>query len=229
MQMLLVAAAATVRLAARPSLHPPRTPPPLCTITTETAANISSTSELSTFSGVVQPAATAPPPDAFDFMREASSDPDELRRRFKELSRTEHPDISGADDAVERFQALNTEYQRLLGECRTAEAREDLKKVWLGVLAGAAVAAGAADPSTASALLLGSVGGYSFFTSGAADEFGFGEYAAAAKEAAQEVVPEPVQQGVGQLWEKVSSKLEPSLKRLPANWDAVAELSLIHI
>ena len=87
MQMLLVAAAATVRLTTRPSLHPPRAPAPLCAITTTTAANISSTSELSTFSGVVQPA--APPPDAFDFMREASSDPDELRRRFKELSRTE--------------------------------------------------------------------------------------------------------------------------------------------
>ena len=61
------------------------------------------------------------------------------------LSPPQHPDISTAPDAVERFQTLTAEYSRLLGECRSSAARLELAQAWasLGGIYMAVVSSGA--------------------------------------------------------------------------------------
>ncbi|KAL1498834.1 hypothetical protein AB1Y20_014136 [Prymnesium parvum] len=72
----------------------------------------------------------------------------EVRRQYKRLAAKLHPDLNRDADAVARFQECTREYERLLGECRSAGAREELSRAWvsLGGLA-AAVALMCNDPS----------------------------------------------------------------------------------
>ena len=84
-------------------------------------------------------------------LREHASDPDDLRKTYRKLAATVHPDVSESDDALERFRSLSAEYQRLMRECKSASERDDLMKVWMGVLAAAAVAAVTATAAAAAA------------------------------------------------------------------------------
>ena len=102
------------------------------------------------------PASHAPffPPDA---------DEATLKKRFKELAVDMHPDRMGSDapeDAVERFQTLSEEYNRLLDECQTQDQRETLRAGWkaMGGLM-TIIAVGSTEPALAVAMVgsLGSV------------------------------------------------------------------------
>ena len=52
-------------------------------------------------------------------LREHASDPDDLRKTYRKLAATVHPDVADGEDALERFQSLSAEYQRLLRECKS--------------------------------------------------------------------------------------------------------------
>lgn len=58
-----------------------------------------------------------------------------IKKRFRELAATLHPDRAAGDspDSVAQFQELTEEYTRLLGKCRTADQREALLKGWMSV------------------------------------------------------------------------------------------------
>mmetsp|Transcript_605 Transcript_605/g.1080 ORF Transcript_605/g.1080 Transcript_605/m.1080 type:complete len:544 (-) Transcript_605:82-1713(-) len=88
-----------------------------------------------------------------------------VRQCFKELASREHPDVSEAEDAEQRFQALTAEYAQLLKKCRTNEERRALADSWLRI-GGLATAAsllvnGLNDPAV-SAVLVAALGGWSW-------------------------------------------------------------------
>ena len=91
------------------------------------------------------------------------ADEAELKRRFRALAAEMHPDRYGPGapaDAVEKFQELSEEYQRLLNQCETAEQQNELQRAWIrvGGIAGG-IAAAVAEPTLAAtgAAALGSV------------------------------------------------------------------------
>ena len=59
----------------------------------------------------------------------AGADEETLKKHFRKLAAREHPDVSTAPDADDRFQTLTAEYTRLMQECRTGAARLELAQV----------------------------------------------------------------------------------------------------
>lgn len=88
----------------------------------------------------------------------AGADEETLKKHFRKLAAREHPDVSTAPDAEERFLTLTTEYTRLMDACKTGAARLELAQVWAG-LGGVYFAVSVAfnDPSL-SALLTTALG-----------------------------------------------------------------------
>ena len=86
------------------------------------------------------------------------ADEETLKKHFRKLAAREHPDVSTAPDADDRFQTLTTEYTRLMEECRTGAARLELAQVWAS-LGGAYLAVSVAfnDPAL-SALITTALG-----------------------------------------------------------------------
>ena len=56
----------------------------------------------------------------------AGADEETLKKHFRRLAAREHPDVSTAPDADDRFQTLTAEYTRLMEECRSGTARLEL-------------------------------------------------------------------------------------------------------
>ncbi len=103
----------------------------------------------------------APSPALVDDLDEYSlaanrGDEEALRRRFKELATQLHPDVSTADDAEARFATISAEYDRLLRECRTMNARATLMRTFMrvGGLAAAATVMSAVSSEPALAALV---------------------------------------------------------------------------
>ena len=88
----------------------------------------------------------------------AGADEDTLKKHFRKLAAREHPDVSSAPDAEDRFFQLTAEYTRLMDECRTNAERLNLAQVWAS-LGGAYLAVSVAfnDP-TLSALITTALG-----------------------------------------------------------------------
>ena len=86
------------------------------------------------------------------------ADEETLKKHFRKLAAREHPDVSTAPDADDRFQTLTAEYTRLMEECRTGAARLELAQAWAG-LGGAYLAVSVAfnDPAL-SALITTALG-----------------------------------------------------------------------
>lgn len=85
-----------------------------------------------------------------------------IKKRFRELAATLHPDRVDGDsiDAVAQFQELTEEYTQLLGKCRTADQREALRIGWMsvgGLYAATAVALGAPVVAETAAIAVGAI------------------------------------------------------------------------
>ena len=88
----------------------------------------------------------------------AGADEETLKKHFRKLAAREHPDVSTAPDADDRFQTLTAEYTRLMQECRDGAARLELAQAWAS-LGGAYLAVSIAfnDPAL-SALITTALG-----------------------------------------------------------------------
>ena len=88
----------------------------------------------------------------------AGADEETLKKHFRKLAAREHPDVSTAPDADDRFQTLTAEYTRLMQECRSGAARLELAQAWAS-LGGAYLAVSIAfnDPAL-SALITTALG-----------------------------------------------------------------------
>ena len=88
----------------------------------------------------------------------AGADEETLKKHFRKLAAREHPDVSTAPDADDRFQTLTAEYTRLMQECRSGAARLELAQAWAS-LGGAYLAVSIAfnDPAL-SALITTAIG-----------------------------------------------------------------------
>lgn len=88
----------------------------------------------------------------------AGADEETLKKHFRKLAAREHPDVSTAPDADDRFQTLTAEYTRLMQECRSSTARLELAQAWAS-LGGAYLAVSIAfnDPAL-SALITTALG-----------------------------------------------------------------------
>ena len=92
----------------------------------------------------------------------AGADEETLKKHFRKLAAREHPDVSTAPDADDRFQTLTAEYTRLMQECRNGAARLELAQAWAS-LGGAYLAVSIAfnDPAL-SALITTALGSIKF-------------------------------------------------------------------